>query len=434
MLQKIEGGKNKVSIPMFVIFGILLFLGMPIAFAMAISGVIGIISMGDVSLLLIPQKLFMSINTFPLLAVPLFILAGEIMTVGGIIKRIVNFATVIMGRVPGSLGYVNVLSSMIMAGFSGSATADAVAIGGMMIPAMNKQGYPPEFSAGITASSACIGPIIPPSLTMVIYGALTGLSVGRLFLAGLIPGICIGLILMLGVFYYAKKYNYPKGERAYLKQKIKAFREVSLALLAPVIIIGGLVSGVMTATETGVVCSAYAFFLGFFVYKEIKINQILKILTKAAINTAIPIIIMVGAASFGWVLAYSNFAGSLVNLLFILTSNTKIMLMLIILMLLIIGLFVEGGAATIIFVPILFPIGNVLGYDPYQFAMIVEITLMIGTITPPVGLQLYIASNIAKVSISKTIIWPFAFLMLIIVILIVFFPFLATFLPSHVFG
>jgi C4-dicarboxylate transporter DctM subunit len=323
---------------------------------------------------------------------------------------------------------------MIMAGFSGSATADAVALGGVLIPVMNKQGYPPEFSAGITASAACIGPIIPPSLTMVIYGALTGLSVGKLFLAGLIPGICIGLILMLGVFYYAKKYNYPKGERTNLQQKIKAFREVFLALLAPVIVIGGLVSGVMTATETGVACSAYAFFLGYFVYKEIKINQILKILSTAAIHSAVPIIIMAGAAIFGWVLAYNNFASSLVNLLFILTSNAKTMLMLIILMLLIVGLFVEGGAATVIFVPLLFPIGKVLGCDPYQFAMIVEITMMIGTITPPVGLQLYICSNIAKVSISKTIIWPFAFLMLIIVILIVFFPFLATFLPSYVFS
>jgi len=418
---------------MIIVFLVLLFLGMPVAFAMAISGTLTVLSLGEVSPLLIPQRLFMSLNSFPLLAVPFFILAGELMNTGGITRRIVEFSRVLIGHKRGSLAHVNVVANIIMAGFSGSATADAVAVGTIMIPAMKKEGYPPEFSAGLTASAACIGPIIPPSCVMVIYGAITGLSIGKMFVGGFIPGLTIGLGLMVVVAYYARKYNWPYGEKPTIPKIIYAFKGTFWALLAPLIILGGIVTGVTTATEAGVIAVVYAFIIGIFVYKEINFKQIPKMFLNAGINTAIPVVIIAGASSFGWTLARQNFAVTLADGLLGVTTNPNVLYFLIICMLLIIGLFVEGTVALLIFVPILFPLGNQLGYDPIHFALIIMITILIGTITPPVGLQLYIASAIAKVSITKVIIWPFVAIMIVVLLLITYIPSLVTFLPSLIF-
>ncbi len=415
---------------MIIIFIVLLFSGMPVAFAMAISGTLAVIGLGEVSPLLIPQRLFMSLNSFPLLAVPFFILAGELMNSGGITRRIVNFSKALIGHMTGSLAQVNVVTNIIMAGFSGSATADAVAVGTVMIPAMKKDGYPPEFSAGLTAAAACIGPIIPPSLVMVVYGSITGLSIGRMFLGGFIPGLLIGFALMILVNFYARKHNWPRGEKSTISKVLSAFMNAFLALLAPVIILGGIIFGVTTATEAGVIAVVYAFIIGFFVYKEIHLRQIPKILSNAAKNTAVPILIISCASIFGWILARQNLASIIVNTLFGITMNPHILYFLLICTLLVIGLFVEGMAALIIFTPILFPLGAQIGYDPVHFALIIIITIMIGTITPPVGLQLYVASSIAKVSISKVIIWPFVFVMIIVLLLTTYIPSLVTYLPS----
>lgn len=419
---------------MFIIFISLLFLGMPVAFAMSISGIITILSIGDISGTLFPQRLFSALNSFPLMAVPFFIFAGEIMNRSGLIRRIVKFSSVVLGTLPGSMAHVNILASIIMAGFSGSATADAVAIGGMLIPAMIEDGYPRGFTAGVTASSACIGPIIPPSLVMVIYGAITGLSVGVLFIAGIIPGLLIGISLMLITAFNAKKNKWPRGEKVTIPKLIDAFKQAFFALVAPFIILGGIITGVTTATEAGIVTSFYALIIGLFIYKEIRVKDLLKIITRSAINTAVPLIIISGASIFGWVLAYSSFAEILSNFLFGISDNVYIIFFLIIGMLLIVGLFVEGGAATIVFVPILFPLGFELGFDSIHFAMIIMITIMIGTITPPVGLQLYIAASIAKIPIEKVYIFPFVFAMLAVVLLLVFIPSMVMFLPSVFFG
>lgn len=421
-------------IPMIIGFLVLLFLGMPVAFAMAIAGTVTILGLGEVAPLLIPQRLFMSLNSFPFLAVPFFILAGELMNSGGITRRIVDFSRALIGHKRGSLAQVNVVTNIIMAGFSGSATADAVAVGSIMIPAMKKEGYPPEFSAGLTASAACIGPIIPPSCVMVIYGAITGLSIGRMFVGGFIPGLTIGLGLMVVVDFYAKKYNWPYGEKPTISKIVSAFKGSFWALLAPLIILGGIITGVTTATEAGVIAVVYAFIIGVFIYKEINFKQIPKMFLNAGINTAVPMVIIAGASSFGWILARQNFAATLANGLLGVTSNVYILYFLIICMLLIIGLFVEGTVALIIFVPILFPLGNQLGYHPIHFALIIMITILIGTITPPVGLQLYIASSIAKVSITKVVIWPFAAIMVAVLLLITYIPSLVTYLPSLIFG
>lgn len=420
---------------MIIVFLFLLFLGMPVAFAMAISGTLTVLRLGEeVSPLLIPQRLFMSLNSFPLLAVPFFILAGELMNKGGITRRLIEFSKVLIGRKRGSLAHVNVVTNIIMAGFSGSATADAVAVGTIMLPAMEKEGYPPEFSAGLTASAACIGPIIPPSCVMVIYGGITGLSIGQMFMGGFIPGLTIGLGLMVVVAFYARKYNWPYGEKTTISKIVSAFKGAFLALLAPVIILGGIITGVATATEAGVVAVVYAFIIAVFVYKEINFKQIPKIFLDAGMNTAIPVVIIAGASSFGWILARQNFAASLVNALLGVTDNAYILYFLIICILLIVGLFVEGTAALLIFVPILFPLGNLLGYDPIHFALVIMITILIGTVTPPVGLQLYIAASIAKVPISKVVVWPFVAIMIAVLLLITYIPSLVTYLPSLIFG
>lgn len=415
---------------LILLFLVLLLIGMPVAFAMAISGAIIIIGLENVNPVIVPQRMFMSLNSFPFLAIPFFILTGELMNTGGITKRIIKFSSVLVGHLPGNLAHINVLTNMIMAGFSGSATADAVAIGSIMIPAMKEESYPPEFSAGLTAAASCIGPIIPPSVTMVLYGGITGLSVGAMFLGGIIPGIVIGLFLMALVAYYAKKNQWPKGEKSTFKKIYKAFFEVFWALLAPIIIVGGIVTGMTTATEAGVIAAVYAFFVGTFIYKEISISQIPDILIKASINTAVPMIIIAGASLFGWVLARQNFASAITNSLLSITNNPEIIFLLIIGLLFLIGMFVEGTAALLIFVPILFPLGNQLGYDPIHFALAIIITILIGTVTPPVGLQLYIAASIADVPISKVVIWPFVAVMMCVVLLIVYFPTLVTYLPT----
>jgi len=414
-------------------FAIFLFLGVPVYVAMGISGTLAILGIGHIQPLLIPQKIILSLNSFPLLAVPLFVLTGELMNRGGITRRIVNFSKCIIGFLAGGLAHVNILASIFMAGFSGSATADAVAIGGIMIPAMVKDGYSPGFSAGVTAASSCIGPIIPPSIIMVLYGAITGLSIGRMFIGGLIPGLIIGLSQMFIVAIYAKKENWPRGEKVEFKKTLRAFYEAIWALFAPIIIIGGFLTGVITATEAGVIAVVYALFVGLFIYKEINFREIQGILVKAAVNTSVPVVIISFASIFGWVLARQNFASSIINYISGITSNPNLAILVIIGALLLIGMFVEATAALLIFTPILFPLGSYFGFDPIHYALIILITILMGTITPPVGLQLYIACSIAKISIDKVVILPFILIMTLVIIAIAYMPGLVLWLPSLIF-
>lgn len=419
---------------MLISFIIFLFLGVPVYVAMGVSGTLAILGIGNIPPLLIPQKIILSLNSFPLLAVPLFVLTGELMNRGGITNRIVNFSKCIIGSLAGGLAHVNILASIFMAGFSGSATADAVAIGGVMIPAMVKDGYSPEFSAGVTAASSCIGPIIPPSIIMVLYGAITGLSIGKLFIGGFLPGFIIGLSQMFIVAIYAKKNNWPRGEKVRFKEISKAFFEAIWALIAPIIIIGGFLTGVITATEAGVIAVVYALFVGLFIYKEISFRDIPKILVNAAVNTSIPVVIISFASIFGWVLARQNFASAIINYISGVTSNPNLAILVIIGMLLLIGMFIEATAALMIFTPILFPLGSYFGFDPIHFALIILITILMGTITPPVGLQLYIACSIAKIPINKVVIFPFILIMVLVVIIIAYIPGIVLWLPSLIFN
>jgi len=415
---------------MLILFLVLAFIRTPIAFAMLLAGSVAIIGLGDISLLIVPQRLYLSLNSFTLMAVPFFILAGELMNTGGITRRLVGLSKALIGHFRGGLAQVNILTSMLFAGISGSASADAAAIGAVMIPAMTEDGYDPPFSVGVTASSACIGPIIPPSIVMVIYGSLTNLSIAALFMAGIIPGILIGLALMAVVWLYARKRGYRAHQRASLRQILIGFKEAAWALFAPFIILGGILSGAFTATEAGVVACVYAFIVGKFVYRELKMAELRRVILNSAVTTSVAVLILAGASIFGWVLAFEQFSTMLVNLLMAVTTNPHVVYLLLAVLLLIVGLFIEGLAATIIFIPVLTPIAAKMGYDPIHFALVVIITILIGTVTPPVGLQLYIACAVARISVSQATVWAFVGAMIAVMILVMYFPPLTTYLPA----
>jgi tripartite ATP-independent transporter DctM subunit len=418
-----------ILIELFAIFMVLMFLEMPIAFAMGIPAALVLIHYQVVPLILIPQRLFVTINSFPLMAVPFFIVAGYLMNACGVTRRLVNLARGLVGHWRGGLAHVSVVAGMFFAGVSGSASAEAAALGSIMIPAMEKDGYENSFSAGLVAATATLGPIIPPSLLMVIYGAIADVSVGKLFLAGAIPGVLIGFSLMGISAIYAGRRNYPRGERVPWRQRLRLFKEASLALMAPVIILGGILGGIFTATEAGAVVAVYTLILGLFVYKEVRLRDLPRIFIEAGNMTAIPMFILGMASIFGWVLARERFAIYLTNLFLSISSDPLVVYLLIVAMLFLVGMFVEGLAAMMIFVPVLHPLGLSMGYDPIHFALIVVVVILIGTVTPPVGLQLYITCAIAKISVPKATIWPFVFAETATTLLVLYFPPLALFLP-----
>lgn len=422
-------------VSLFLLFLVLLFLGMPVAFAMGIAGTIILFVIGNIPMEIIPQKLFTSVNSFPLMAVPFFIIAGYMMNVGGITKRLVDFAGTLVGHFAGGLAQINVMTSMLFSGISGSASADASAVGSTLIPAMLRDGYSKSFSVAVTAASATIGPIIPPSIVMVIYGSMTNVSIGTLFIAGIIPGILIGIAQMVVVRYYAVKRGYKAENKVPISEVFKKFKEAFWALIMPIIILGGILGGIFTATEAGVIATVYAFIVGIIIYKEIKVKDIPKIFIDATVMTATPIIILGMASIFGWVLAREQFSAMVVNLITGISDNPNIVILVIVIALLFVGLFIESLAAMVIFVPVLSPLIVQFGWDPIHFAMIVIIAMLIGTVTPPVGIQLYIAAAIAKIPVSKVHdIWAFVLAMVFILLLITYIPSLVTFLPSLVFN
>ncbi len=416
------------------IFFVLLLMAVPIALAMGFAGLVAILNIGRIPLTLFPQRLFSAVNSFPLMAVPYFILAGLVMNSAGLTKRLVAFSDALVGHFLGGLAQVNVLVSMLFAGISGSASADASAIGAMMIPAMIEDGYDRPFSVAVTAASSCIGPIIPPSIVMVIYGSITELSIGQLFAAGLLPGVIIGLAQMGLVWTYAKKRGYKARQRVPFREVLRRGKEAIWGLIAPLIILGGILGGVFTATEAGAIAAVYGVCVGLFIYKDIKIRDLPKVIKESAVMTAIPMLILAYASVFGWVLARQNFSGNMVAWISNLTTNPQVLMLIAAFMLLIVGLFVEGTAAIMIFVPVFMPLITRFSLDPIHFGLVVIVTMLVGTITPPVGLQLYIASSIAGIPITKVKeIWAFTLVMMAVVVAMIFIPALTTWLPGLLF-
>ena len=419
---------------LFGIFILTLFFGFPIAFSLGLAS-LSYIFFSDIPLVIIPQKLYAGMDVFVLLCIPGFILAGNLMNRGGITERIISFSKAIVGHIRGGLGLANVGASMIFSGISGTAVADSASIGAVMIPAMEKEGYETEFSCAITASSSTIGPIIPPSLPMIIAGSLTGLSVAKLFIAGAIPGLLLAIGLMTISYFISIKKGRPKGNKSTLNHIRKEFFSAFWALLMIFIILYGIVGGVFTPTEASIVASLYALILGVFVYKNLTIKDLYKIFIDTMVTTS-SLMILVGFANlFGWILISEQIPQLIAKTLLEITTNKYLILLAINLLLLFVGTFLETIAALIILFPVLLKVAVSVGIDPIQFAVISVLNLMIGLTTPPVGVCLFITSSIGKVSLSNVskAILPFLAVSIFILLLVTYVPAISLFLPNLLF-
>lgn len=416
-----------------LVFIISLVIGVPIAFCLGLSALISLIFMKDIPLVVIAQKMFTGLDIFPFMAVPFFILAGDLMNRSGITKRLVDFSDILVGHIKGGLANINIVSSMFFAGITGSAVADASAIGAMMIPAMKEKGFDIDFSAAVTASASVIGPIIPPSIPMVIFALLSGSSVGALFLAGVFPGILLAIFLMLISYVISSKRNYPRRVK---KVQIKEFLIICLnaiiPLIMPIIILGGILLGIFTATEASSVAVVYSLIIGFLVYRNLKLIDLKKIFISTAKTTGMVFLVIACANMFNWIIAIERIP-QLVEAFFIAYIGNQFLFLLVMnIMFLILGCFMEGTAAMIITVPIFLPIAEAFGVNPIMFGAIVVLNLMIGLITPPVGLCLYVACGISNISlerISKAII-PFLIAEIIVLLIVTYCPPVTLWLPK----
>ena len=419
----------------FILFVVFLMLGLPIAFSLGLGSVVAIFMDDKISSMLVAQKLFSSINSFSLMAIPFFMLSGELMEAGGISKRLVNIAKAFVGHITGGIGMVDIGTSVLFAGVSGSAAADTAAVGSMLIPSMLKNGYPRGLAAVIQACAGSLGPIIPPSLTMIIYCSLTGLSIGECFMAGVIPGLIIGLGVAVVTYFYARRLGIKGDERVPYRERLTAIKDGILAIIMPLIIIGGIVSGIFTPTESGAIAVIYALVIGMFVYKEFTYRELPRIFLKAASMTGMALLIVAGASIFSWLVAYEKFPKMIITFLTGLTDNKYVIMMLLVLFLLFVGMFIETLSATIICAPILMPVAAQYGIDPIQFALIMVITLVYAGVTPPVGGVLFITMGIAKAKMKEALTYlaPYLGIICIVILLLIFVPQISLLLPRLLF-
>lgn len=410
-------------------FILLLLAGVPVAAAMIVSGFASL-WVGGLPVNIIAERTLGGINSYTLLAVPFFIFAAVVMNKAGLTERLLDAAKAIVGHMRGGTAQVNVLASIFFAGMSGSATADAASQGRIIIPSMVKEGYSPGFSAGVTAASSTIGAIIPPSIAMIIYGAVTNISVGALFIAGIVPGLVIGLAMMIYIALLARRRGYPQSPKLTWRQRRDPLIRAVPALLAPIIILGSIILGVATPTEAGVVACVYALVLGLAVYREIRPRELMALLAEAVEATAIPVFIIAAGTVFGFALTVAGFGFIVRDAITGFTDNPTIFLIVVVVIFFVVGLFVEGTTAMLIFVPVFTPMVQGFAIDPLQFALIVIVSIMVGTITPPVGLQLYVTAHIARISIFRVEIWTFAAIMLAVVLAMMLVPEIVTFVPN----
>jgi tripartite ATP-independent transporter DctM subunit len=388
----------------------------------------------DIPLTLLVQRMFAQIDSFALLAVPFFVLTGSIMEAGGISARLVHCMGTLVGRYRGGLGAVCVTTTTVFSGISGSSASDAAAIGSILIPAMKRRGYDRAYAAALQAAAAVNGPIIPPSVLMIVYASIANVSVGAMFVGGAIPGLIIAAGLLLGNGWWARRKGYPSEPAASAREIRAAFADAAWALMVPVIILGGILSGVFTATEAGAVAAVYSLFVAMFVHRELKPRDLHPIVLGAVITTAQVMIIIAAASIFGWLLAAQRFPVMAVDALVALTSNPTVAILLVILLLLVIGCVMEILAAAIVLIPVLFPIAAHYGFHEVHFAVVMVIAMALGSITPPVGVTLYICLGIADSSIveANRYIWFFVGIICAVLLVVTLFPVTVLWLP-HMF-
>jgi C4-dicarboxylate transporter, DctM subunit len=430
------GVKNMLTLSIFTVLLILILINLPIAVAIGLTAVIFFVGLGNSEFLtMLPQRMYASTTGFTLLAIPFFILAGNLMNSGGITARIFRFAKALVGHIVGGMGHVCVVANVIFSGMSGSAIADAAGLGQVLHKAMVDNGFKARFSAAIVASAATIGPIIPPSIPFVLYGALTGVSVSSLFMAGFAPGILMAIALMIAIGIIAKFRGLQKTNRANLKEVLISVRDAILSLLTPVIIIGGILSGFFTPTEASVVACLYAMFLGF-LYKDLKLKALPTIFWQSIKQTISLLFIVAAAGFFGWLTIQQKIPDQLITSFANLSLTPSAVMAVIIAIVLVLGCFLEGNAIFIITIPLFLPIAQTYGFNLINFGVVMTLLIMIGNLTPPVGMCLFAVSSFSKVSIGELSkeIWPYIVTILAVTILIAYVPQISTFLPTLMAG
>lgn len=424
---------------LFIFLGLLfafLIIGIPVAIALGLVNIV-LLKIMNFPFMALPQKAFYGINIYPLLAIPFYLFVGEVMNRGGIAQRLVNFSNAIIGYLVGGLGHVNILASMFFGGISGSAVADSSAIGGILIPAMVKEKYPAAYAASVTISSSVIGILIPPSIPFILYGIVTNTSITSLFLAGIIPGILVGIALMITNYLLSKRYKYGfKSSKITMKDRISevviTFKKASVALSIPIVIVGGILSGIFTATEAGVISAFLAAFISVAIYQEINLKDFPKILLNVAKTTSVVMFLCGMATVSAWLLTRARIPFELTELMLSIANSPLTIMLLVNVLMLLVGFVMDFPPAMLILAPILLPVMKSVGYDPIYFGVIMCFNLGIGLITPPVGTALFVACGVAKVDmvqIVKSNIYFYLTLILVLVLLIIF-PQLVMYLPN----
>jgi C4-dicarboxylate transporter DctM subunit len=413
-------------------FAFMLASGTSIGVSLALSAAVVFYALMDIPLIIVVQRMFTSIDSFSFMAVPFFMLAGAFMSEGGVTKRIVDFSMSLVGALAGGLALVVAVAGMFFAALSGSSAATTAAIGASMIGEMERRGYPRSFAAAVVASAGTVGIVIPPSITMVVYGSIANTSIADLFMGGFAPGILMGASMCLVSWYISKKNGYMGEGRFSLRRTAKSFIDCFWALMMPIIILGGIYSGVFTPTESAAVAAVYGAFVGLFIYRELTLKDIPRVLLSAAVSTTMIMFVVGGANIFGWILTNAQVPHRLALMFTELTDSPIVFLMLINVLLLVLGTLVNASAAVVILTPILLPVIIQLGIDPLFFGVLMVVNLAIGCITPPVGLDLFVVSSITGISIDEVTkkVLPYIAVLLVDLLILTYFPGIITFLPN----